>query len=244
MKKGLVSVTFRELSPAEIIALAKKSGLDGIEWGADIHCPPDNPDNAKAVAAQMRENGLVTISYGSYYRAGVEGNYDFRDIVNTALLLETDNIRIWTGNISSKDADDKLWHSTVADIRRVADIAANRGITVSFEYHENTLSDGLEVTLRLIRDVDRPNVLTYWQPQSGSLPEDNIRDLKVLADMKLLKNLHVFSWNGKERLPLRAYADRWPLYVEAAKPCNPALLLEFVKEPEQFADDAEYLRTL
>ena len=246
MKTGLVSVTFRELSPIEIIKLAKEAKLDGIEWGADIHCPPDNPPNAKNVASLMREHGLSTISYGSYYRAGGESDsqHCFQDIVDTALLLETDNIRIWTGNISSKNADDDVWHRTVTDIRRVADMAAAKDITVSFEYHDGTLSDGLEPTLRLLRHVDRANVFTYWQALSGSVPEVNISDIKQLVHIKKLKNIHVFSMSGNERLPLRALADHWARYVAAAAPCNPALLLEFVKESAQFADDAKYLQTL
>ena len=36
---GLVSVTFRKLSPEEIVQLVVSSGLKGIEWGGDIHLP-------------------------------------------------------------------------------------------------------------------------------------------------------------------------------------------------------------
>ena len=37
---GLVSVSFRGLSPEEIIRIAKDAGLSRIEWGSDVHAPP------------------------------------------------------------------------------------------------------------------------------------------------------------------------------------------------------------
>jgi sugar phosphate isomerase/epimerase len=36
---ALASVTFRHLTFEEIIELVRKAGLDGIEWGGDIHVP-------------------------------------------------------------------------------------------------------------------------------------------------------------------------------------------------------------
>ena len=44
---GLVSVTFRKLEPAEIVDLVKQAGLQGIEWGGDIHVPHGDIQRAK-----------------------------------------------------------------------------------------------------------------------------------------------------------------------------------------------------
>ena len=245
MLTGLVSVTFRELSPAEIIKLVKGAGLDCIEWGADIHCPPGDVENAKKVAAMMAENGLKTVSYGTYYHIyGKADNADFNTLMQTAEVLKTDNLRIWAGQISSQDADEAVWKAAVTDAQRCADIAAEKGKTVSFEYHCNTLTDTLATTVQLLEAVNRDNVFTYWQPQAFSKPEENVKDIQTLLKMQKLKNLHVFSWEDRDRLSLDAHADRWPLYVNAAAPCNPALLMEFVKETTQFAADAKYLKTL
>ena len=38
---GLCSVTFREMSAVEVIEICRKLGLEGIEWGGDIHLKPD-----------------------------------------------------------------------------------------------------------------------------------------------------------------------------------------------------------
>ena len=39
IKTGMTSVTFRKKSAEDVIAIVKEAGLDGIEWGGDIHVP-------------------------------------------------------------------------------------------------------------------------------------------------------------------------------------------------------------
>ena len=40
IRPGLCSITFRDLSVDDVVALAADAGLAGIEWGADRHVPP------------------------------------------------------------------------------------------------------------------------------------------------------------------------------------------------------------
>ena len=75
---GLVSITFRRLSPREIVKLVKKSGLEGIEWGGDVHVPHGDLSVAREVATMTQEEGLVVAAYGSYYRVGCEGRTMFQ----------------------------------------------------------------------------------------------------------------------------------------------------------------------
>ena len=56
---GLVSITFRQLQPREIITLVQKSGLKGIEWGGDVHVPHGNLHAAREVGHMTREAGLT-----------------------------------------------------------------------------------------------------------------------------------------------------------------------------------------
>ena len=244
MLTGLVSVTFRELSPAEIVRLVRQAGLDGIEWGGDIHCPPGDDARAREVARLTRENGLKVISYGSYYRAGSFGN--FEDVLRTAKILETDNIRVWAGEKSSTEASGELWDRIVKDTRRIAEMAAADAIDISFEYHANTLTDELPMAIKLLQDIGMDNVYTYWQPPAGISVEDNIDHLRQLIEMGKLKNLHVFAWVNGERQPLATHKEIWKKYVDAALSANPALLMEFVADnsPAQFLEDAKTLKTL
>jgi len=244
MLTGLVSVTFRKLSPPDIARLAKEAGLDGIEWGGDVHCPPGDTQAAENIAELMREHGLVTISYGSYYRAGSRAPFD--PVVNTAVMLGTYNIRIWAGDMASVQAKDEEWSLIVEDSRRCADMAAAHGITISYEYHADTLTDTLPSAVRLLNEVDRSNVLTYWQPPSGASVEENILAIRRLIGMKKLKNLHVFSWENAQRMPLAHSEALWRQYIREASSCEPALLLEFVKDddPARMIEDAQTLRRL
>ncbi len=67
---GLCSITFRDLTPREVVALAVRSGIAGIEWGGDVHVPPGDVGAAESVAALCRDAGITVVSYGSYLGMG------------------------------------------------------------------------------------------------------------------------------------------------------------------------------
>ena len=244
MKTGLVSVTFRELQPEEIIKLVKDAGLDGIEWGGDYHCPPGETETARRITSLMKENGLITLSYGSYYKTKAE--IDFNLVLDNALLLETKNIRVWAGDKGSAETGINEHQQIIEDTQRVADMAHIHKIDISFEYHSHTLTDTIDSTLMLLEEINKDNVFTYWQAPADSDPDDNIRNIKKLVDINKLKNLHIQEWGNNERQPLVSVEDKWKKYISAAAASDPALLLEFVKDdnPEQFLDDARILKKL
>ena len=47
MKSGIISVTFRPKTRAEIVELSKEAGLESIIWGGDIHVPHGDLSAAK-----------------------------------------------------------------------------------------------------------------------------------------------------------------------------------------------------
>ena len=58
-RTGLVSVSFREHTPREILTAMKNVGLRYIEWGSDVHAPADDVDALTALAALQREFGIA-----------------------------------------------------------------------------------------------------------------------------------------------------------------------------------------
>ena len=48
---GLVSVSFRPLTPQQVAAAAVDAGLSYIEWGSDVHAPYDDPQKLAEIAA-------------------------------------------------------------------------------------------------------------------------------------------------------------------------------------------------
>ena len=239
---GLTSVTFRQLPAIEIIELAKKAQLDTIEWGGDVHVPPDNLSNASKIARLTREAGLVVSSYGSYWRG--DDISSFRPVLATAQALAAPVIRIWAGATASaaltKEKRSKLVHNLAEATR----IAKAENITVAVEYHNDTLTDSLDSTKRLLIDTADVGLKSYWQPSFALSVADNLAAIQVIAQR--LANIHVFSWLQTTRLPLADHADLWQQYINALSQIqgDRYMLLEFVKNdaPEQFIEDAKVLK--
>ena len=244
IKSGLVSVTFRKLTPAHIIQLVVDAGLEGVEWGGDVHAPPGDARLAQEIARMTVDAGLSVAAYGSYYRVGAPDAGDFQAIVDTALALGAPIIRVWAGNRGSADADDAYWAHVVSESRRIADIAATAGLTVSYEYHGRTLTDTNASAQLLLRRVDHPAICAYWQPPVDGAPEYCAEGLAAL--LPRLSNVHVFHWlPATVRQPLSAGHEVWRTYIDIVKsiPGDRYALIEFVKDdqPAQFMQDAAIL---
>ncbi|WP_409345472.1 sugar phosphate isomerase/epimerase family protein [Paenibacillus sp. MBLB4367] len=241
---GLVSVTFRQKSPEEIIALVAKAGLDAIEWGGDVHVPAGNLERAREIGQATRDAGLTIASYGSYYRAGC--GQSFADVLETAKALGAPSIRIWAGNKGTDKADEEWWRNVAGDARAAAASASAEGIRIAFEFHANTLTDGTEQTLRLLERVGHESVSTYWQHKPEWNVTENVSALDKLSSQ--LSNVHVFHWEPGVHLPLEEGIEPWRRYIDALEALNGDrfLLMEFVKDGEeaQFLEDAAVLKKL
>jgi sugar phosphate isomerase/epimerase len=245
---GLVSITFRKLSCAEIVALVRKAGLQGIEWGGDVHVPHGDLSRAREVRELTQENGLATAAYGSYYRAGQsEGaGLAFERVLETAVELGAPTIRVWPGVAGSDAVDEEGRWKIIEDLRRIAVLAAKVGVTITTEFHGGTLTDTNESAGRLLVEVDHPNVFTGWQPHNGEETGECVAGLREV--LPRVSTIHVFHWwpTAAERHPLADGAERWarfwPLLGQA--PGDRHALLEFVQgdEPAAFLRDAATLR--
>ena len=245
---GLLSVTFRKLQPGDIIALVSQAGLQGIEWGGDIHVPHGDLKRACDVFKMTEDAGLCVAAYGSYYRVGCEGpgSITFEQVLETAVALRAPTIRIWAGNKGSEDADGMWWSKVINESRRISELAEKVGIMVAFEYHNNTLTDTSGSACRLLKEVDCRNTGCYWQP-----PEGLDVDLRIHGLMQIipwLNNIHVSHCVSNEIIPLADGIGEWQKYMEVLKNVkgDRFCMLEFVKndDPDQFLRDAETLKHL
>lgn len=249
IRPGLVSITFRPLSPAEIIGRAARAGLEGIEWGGDMHVPPGGTGHAREVAARTRDAGLEVAAYGSYYRLGAAPDA-FPAVLEAADALGARLLRVWAGGAGSAETDTATREAIIADGRRIAALAGAAGITVVCEWHGGTLTDTADSATALLEAVDHPAFRAYWQPRRHMPFAECLRDMD--AALPRLAGLHVFQWHAVtgEREPLEAGASVWPEYLRRAAPVAAAgdqtlfALLEFVRgdDPEQMARDAATLR--
>lgn len=245
LKAGLVSITFRGLTPERIVELVAGAGLQGIEWGGDIHVPHGDVKRAEEVRRCTIAHGLEVAAYGSYYRLG--SGMAFEPVAETAAALEAPVIRVWAGGKGSADTTADEREAIVEESRAIADVAARAGIRVAYEYHRNTLTDTSTSALSLLQAVNHPNVYTYWQPPVGiSVPErlDGLNQMKPR-----LSHIHVFAWATKDgkvdRLPLWAGEAEWNDYLKHVKelPGERYAMLEFVKDDAEasFLADAKTL---
>jgi sugar phosphate isomerase/epimerase len=245
MRAGLVSVTFRGLSPAEVVRWAARAGLEGIEWGGDVHVPHGDQEAAREADALTREAGMEVAAYGSYYRLGHEEPDTFAGVLETAVALGAPILRVWPGRVGSDQADPGYRERVADDGRRIAEMAEAAGVRIACEWHGNTLTDTAESALELLEAVAHPAFRTYWQPRRQAPLEECLRDLE--AALPWLVGVHVFHWDGATgaRLPLNQGEGVWPVYLaRAAAAGGMFALLEFVRDddPEQMVRDAAALR--
>lgn len=245
MELGLCSVTFRQRTPKDIIVLAAEQQLQAIEWGGDIHVPPDNLARAKRIGELTRSYGLRVSSYGSYYHAGTGEDFDV--VLQTALALKTSHIRIWAGRMDKsktlKTYSEETFQHIVQDIKRCAIEAKKHAITLHLEYHAFTYTDSGRAALKLIRAIDQPNVKLYWQPLGSFTEAQQLKDLMELKTY--ISHVHVFQWDQNfERYPLQSGTAIWLRYMHALEKTRTHLyLIEFVKDDDvdQFKRDAQTL---
>lgn len=243
---GLVSITFRQLSPAAIVDLVTQAQLTGIEWGGDVHAPHGDVATARRVRQQTVDAGLRVAAYGSYYRVSHDETGPFAAVLDSAVALGAPTIRVWAGRQGSDKADEAYRQAVIDDSRRIADLAAAAGVTIAYEFHANTLTDSSASARALLEQVDHPTVRSYWQPPRHSQVETNLAGIDAVAPW--LDNLHVFQWQRASgaREALNSGAADWRQYLDKvdALPGDRFALLEFVQddEPAAFLRDAATLR--
>ncbi|MCD6364625.1 MAG: sugar phosphate isomerase/epimerase [Planctomycetes bacterium] len=251
IRSGLVSITFRSLPPEKIVPLVVKAGLEGIEWGGDVHVPHGDVGAAKEVRQMTTDAGIQVAAYGSYYRAGISENENlsFESVLAGAVELGAPTIRVWAGRKASADVDGDTRKVIIDDLRRISELAGEQGVTVSVEYHANTLTDDCESARAMLREAASDNLWLYWQPPNGMEPNRALSELRQVLDR--VTNLHVFCWRmkpagGVTRRPLSDDDGSWPRYLEAAKAFDRErfAMIEFVADDsaDQFLADAKTLK--
>jgi 3-dehydroshikimate dehydratase len=246
LKTGLTSITFRQFSVDEVIAVAKRAGLAGIEWGGDIHVPSGNFDIAGDVRKKTEEAGLSVTSYGSYYRCEDD---EIQKIIDTAEALGAPVVRVWAGVKGSAETTPEERTAVILRLRRMVDEAGRKHITIALEYHVRTLTDTQTSAHQLLQEVNRPGLKLYWQPRPERTPVENCAELA--AAFPFLTHIHLFHWlplpNGThDRRPLADGEESWKGYLKYAADAGfkGFFLFEFIKgnDPDQLMQDSSVLR--
>ena len=245
---GLCSITFRKHSIDKIIELAQKGGIQGIEWGGDVHVPPADLENARAVSRKTTAAGLSICCYGSYYRCDGECE-SFADVLETADALGAPTIRVWAGRQGSEAASPEYRREVIEHLKRAVVAAREMDIVIGLEYHRNTLTDTQASAHQLLTEVALSELKLFWQPRTGGDFENDLLELD--AALPHLANVHCFHWGpggSQQRYPLLEGTQEWQAYLERIRQVggDRYITLEFTRgdEPEQFIEDAKVLKSL
>ncbi len=237
---GLCSVSFRKHTPEEILAAMKDAGLSVIEWGSDVHCPPEK---AEALAKLQKQYGIACCSYGTYFRLGVTPLCELEQYIKAAKALGTDVLRLWCGDKNGEDYTESEKKKLFAACKAAAEIAEKENVTLCMECHNNTYTNAKESAKELLQAVYSPHFQMYWQPNQLRSEAENIAYAKQIADRTV--NIHVFNWTGKEKYPLCDAKDIWKQYLSCFGGGR-NLLLEFMPDDklESLQREADALKEI
>jgi sugar phosphate isomerase/epimerase len=233
-----------------VIRYTQAAQLKVIEWHGHNHVPHGDLDTAHRVGQKTLEAGLAVAAYGSYYVVGESENkgLSFDTVLQTAVALGAPMVRVWAGNQPPDEASSRDRTYISDEAGRIADLAAQKGIKLVFEFHKGTLTQTGESCAALLEGVDHSNAGTYWQPAPDIGVSENLAQLRCV--LPWLVGLHVFHWKptDMDRHPLAQGESDWAQYLTMARQCQDSLnvMLEFVKggTEEQFYEDAETLHRL
>ena len=137
-KLGLCSISFRKNSPEEILSAMKEAGLSVIEWGSDVHCPPER---AEEISVLQNQYGIKCCSYGTYFRIGVTPIEELNKYIVAAKTLGTNVLRLWCGDKNSEDYAESEKAELFGACKATAEIAKAEDITLCMECHNNTYTN-------------------------------------------------------------------------------------------------------
>jgi len=211
MNAGLVSVSFRPLSPEEVIRGAADAGLKFIEWGSDVHAPCQNEERLAEIVALQDKYSVSCCSYGTYFRLGVNAMEELPAYIRAAKQLGTDILRLWCYNKNADDVTTEEKEFLFGECRKAAKIAEENGVTLCLECHKKSYTETKEGALELMQAVNSPAFRMYWQPNQSRTIAQNLEYVSLLKEY--IVHIHVFQWKNAEKLPLETGLEEWTQYL-------------------------------
>lgn len=240
---GMASVSFRELSPRQILSASKAAGLDVIEWGSDVHAPATDIEAIKNIVELQNEFGISSSSYGTYFRIGTNTAEELCDYIAAAKMLGTNILRVWCGGKPEVNIEGEAREAFIAECQNLARVAEENGVVLCMECHKNTFTEKLSNTLELMERVNSKSFLMYWQPFLNLTIEENLEYAEKISEYTV--HIHAFNIKEKVRYSLADGIEEWKSYVSKFTPPH-TLLLEFLPHNDinELKDEADALRKI
>jgi sugar phosphate isomerase/epimerase len=240
---GLVSVSFRDKTPEEILKAMQRVGLSYIEWGSDVHAPCTDTARLQELAALQTRYGITCCSFGTYFRLGKTPHAELPDYIAAAKTLGTDILRLWCGTKGGAEMTEDERESLLDICRAAAELAAREGVVLCMECHKKTFTERPADAVWLMKQVSSPHFRMYWQPFQWQTVQENRKNAAQIAPFAA--HIHVFNWKGEDKLPLGDAVAEWQAYL-AHFSTPRTLLLEFMPDGqlESLAAEVSALREI
>lgn len=172
---GLSTKVVQDRPIREAAEIASQVGYTGLEiFGVLNHLPLDTTvERGREYRRLFDDLGLRTITICSYVGGFAEGSdaeaereiAAFRHYLALADVLGCSMVRLWGDRLGRSIVQPRDDHFSRAAhyLARCADLAAESGARVLLENHL-AMTISVDMTLRLLRAIDRPNVVVNFDP--------------------------------------------------------------------------------
>ena len=189
---------FSSLEPTEDLNRLRDCGFDGIElW-------PHHLDEGGTVAwaSALKATGMRALQLCPYFNfmGGEPTIARSREILAkflaAARILECSRLRVFTGPpwgegvVGAHAATARQWQDAISSLIEFCDIAARQNVELCLECHGGSLMEDSPSTLRLLREVNRPNLTTNLQ--LPLLKEDWKFSVESLG--RTTTHIHIHNW--------------------------------------------------
>lgn len=243
-KLGLCSVTFRKLSAAKVVEIAKKAGVGYIEWGGDIHVT--NREEARLVKSICDNEDIKICSYGSYYRVGSADKRKWEEICQIAKAMNAPSVRVWLGEKDSGETTQEEYNRILEDLKSMCSVARKYNLLVCPECHDNTYNNNTDAFLNICSELKADNFRTYFQSRYFRFDYDIDR---IERTFDYIENVHVsyrdLAKEQRFRKKDKHYLDKL-LQKLLKMNFNGIVLLEFTKgsKEKSFLKDIRKIRNI
>lgn len=240
---GLCSVTFRKKSVEQVVEIAKKAGIDAIEWGADVHVK--TIEDARKAKALCDDSKIAISSYGSYVNSADYDENKWDETCRIAKELGASSVRIWLGRKNSEETNEAEYQLLLENTAKMCSIARDYGLDVCPECHDHTFNNNTDAFLKICEDIDEDNFKTYFQSRYFRMEYDLDR---IDRTYPYIRDVHV-SYRDLKRE--QYFRKKNPDYLDIllkkfrAMDFNGTVLIEFVRydSEKQLVSDAEKIRS-
>ena len=210
---GFTSTTFKKKSIEQIISIARKAGVEYIEWGENYHI--NTPEDAKKAKALCDEEKIKICSYGSYYRVGSNDDTARKRICKIASIMGAESIRVWLGRKNSEETSNEEYLNLLADAKALCAEAEKYGLIICPECHDHTYNNNTDAFLKFAKELGRTNFATYYQSRYFRFEYDLDR---IERTYNYIKDVHIsFSEVRREQRFRKRNSKYLPTILEKLK---------------------------